>query len=493
MGFGQGLSGLSAAAQNLDVIGNNIANSATVGFKSSSASFADVYAANSRVGLGVQVSGINQRFSVGNVKVTGGQFDIAIDGAKGLFRLQEKDGSLVYSRNGEFFADKNGYIVNAQGQQLTGYVGGADSTTLGALTVPTGNIAPRATSEATTKANFDANAPIISEVDIPEQLGAVILTPVDTGVPDAPAYYRVSSSGTLSWFDAAGNATSSPANGKYTSGNGLQVELTGGQIIAGSFDTNAPNNAYAAAQTGRPFSPTDPKSYTHSLPIPVYDSLGNTHQLTQYFVKRDGAAGLQSQWDVHYTLDGLPVNEPAGGGPVQMVFDSAGRMISAAETTIVMNAPGFAGAPAEPLAIRLDYSGSTQFGGGFTPSFTQSGYPTGEYSGLSIAATGEVIAAYTNGETQIVGVVALGDFRNLQGLKPVGGNAWIETSESGPVLVGRPGGNGLAVLKGQALEESNVDMSQELVNMIVAQRTYQANAQSIKTHDQVLQTLITMR
>jgi len=492
MGFGQSLSGLNAAAQNLDVIGNNIANSATIGYKSASVSFADVYA-NSRVGLGVQVTGVNQRFSVGNVKVTGGQFDIAIDGSKGLFRLQDTSGDVVYSRNGEFFADKNNYIVNAQGQRLTGFVGGADSLTLGPLMVPTGNIAPQATSSATTKANLDANSPIISEVDIPESLGVVTLTPTATGVPNAAANYKVSSTGVISWTDAAGNPVAAPADGTYTSGAGVPVTLSGGQIVSGSFDTDAPNSAYVAPVTGRPFSPADPKSYTHALPIPVYDSLGNSHQLTQYFIKREGASGTESQWDVHYTLDGMPVDAPAGGGPIQMVFDSAGRMTSPPMNTIVINNPGLPGAPAEPLSISLDYFGSTQFGGDFTPSFTQTGYPTGEYSGLSISATGEVIASYTNGETQILGVVALADFKNLQGLKPVGGNAWTETSESGAALVGRPGQNGMANLKGQALEESNVDMSQELVNMIIAQRAYQANAQTIKTQDQALQSLITLR
>jgi len=492
MGFGQGLSGLNAAAQNLDVIGNNIANSATVGFKAASASFADVYA-SSRVGLGVQVSGVNQRFTVGNVKATGGQFDIAIDGAKGLFRLQQANGSIVYSRNGEFFADKNNYIVNAQGHRLTGYVGDAGSTTLGPLMVPTGNIAPLPTNAATTKANFDANSPVISEVNIPEALGSVTLTPTDTGVADAPANFRIGSTGTISWVDAAGNAVAAPADGTYTSGDGVPVTLSGGQIVSGSFDENPPNAAYVAPVTGRPFSPGDPKSFTHSLPIQVYDSLGNAHQLTQYFIKRDGSTGTQSEWDVHYTLDGLPVDTPAGGGPVQMMFDSAGRMTSAAQTLIVVNAPGLPGAPAEPLSIDLDYAGSTQFGGDFTPSFTQTGYPTGEYAGLSISANGDVIANYTNGETQAIGAVALADFKNLQGLQPVGGNAWIETPESGGVIVGRPGSNGMASLKGQALEESNVDMSEELVNMIIAQRTYQANAQTIRTQDQVLQTLITMR
>ncbi|HLU19165.1 MAG TPA: flagellar hook-basal body complex protein, partial [Pusillimonas sp.] len=110
MGFGQGLSGLNAAAQNLDVIGNNIANSGTVGFKASSATFADVYA-NSKVGLGVQVASVNQRFTVGTISATGNQFDMAIDGPKGLFRVQDPSGNILYTRNGQFFADKDNYIV----------------------------------------------------------------------------------------------------------------------------------------------------------------------------------------------------------------------------------------------------------------------------------------------------------------------------------------------------------------------------------------------
>ncbi len=112
---------------------------------------------------------------------------------------------------------------------------------------------------------------------------------------------------------------------------------------------------------------------------------------------------------------------------------------------------------------------------------------------MSIAADGRIVASYTNGETQHVGYLALADFKNLQGLQPVGGNAWAETSASGQPIVGRPGTNSLATITGQSVEESNVDMSQELVNMIIAQRTYQANAQTIKTQDQVMQTLINMR
>ena len=406
MGFGQGLSGLNAAAQQLDVIGNNIANSGTVGFKASTASFADFYA-NSKVGMGVQVASINQRFTGGIISSTGNQFDMAIDGDKGLFRVQDPSGNILYTRNGQFFADKDNYIINAQGQRLTGY--GETGTDLGPIMVPVGNIAPQATTGVTTKTNLDANAPVID-----------------------PAAH--------------------------------------------------------------PFDPTEADSFTHSLPISVYDSLGNAHQLTQYFVKRESTTPGESSWEVYYRLNGNEITSHPDSAPANLVFSSSGLLLSAPPTeTLTIDNPGGTNSPADDLTIALGYAGSTQFGGPFSPNFTQTGYPTGEYAGMSIAKDGQIIANYTNGETQPMGYIALAAFNNLQGLQPVGGNAWIETGASGGPVVGRPGTNGLATLQGQSVEESNVDMSQELVNMIIAQRTYQANAQTIKTQDQVMQTLISMR
>lgn len=154
---------------------------------------------------------------------------------------------------------------------------------------------------------------------------------------------------------------------------------------------------------------------------------------------------------------------------------------------------GGVASPADDLNFTIDYANSTQFGGDFAYSFDQNGFATGEYASMSIAADGAIVASYTNGEVQNMGYLVLADFSNLQGLQPRGGNAYAETSTSGQPILGRPGSNSMAMIKGQAVEESNVDMSQELVNMIIAQRTYQANAQTIKTQDQVLQTLINMR
>jgi flagellar hook protein FlgE len=160
---------------------------------------------------------------------------------------------------------------------------------------------------------------------------------------------------------------------------------------------------------------------------------------------------------------------------------------------VTVNTPGGPSSPAAPLNITVGYADSTQFGGGFTQNFTQDGYATGEYTSMSIGTDGSIIANYTNGQTKAIGTLALADFNNLQGLHPVGGNGWAETAASGQPILGQPGSNGLATIKSQAVEKSNVDMSQALVNMIIAQRTYQANAQTIKTQDQILQTLITMR
>ncbi len=423
MGFGQGLSGLNAASQNLDVIGNNIANSGTVGFKSGSATFADVYA-SSRVGLGVQVASINQRFTTGIVSTSGNQFDMAIDGAKGLFVVTQPNGATLYTRNGQFLADKDHKIVNAQGQQLMGYAPGG--TNLIGMTVPVGNIAPQATNTLTNKVNVDANATVIVEA-------------------------------------------------------------------------------------ARPFDPNDGESFSKMTPLTVYDSLGNQHTVEQYYVKRavTGVAPNEvNNWDVYIKVDGNIVDAATGAvvPPVvpvvansyppaaQLRFDKEGRLDPATANYVLnYDVPVIGGAAAQPLAINVSYGGSTQFGGSYSQDFVQNGYATGEYASMSIGANGELIANYTNGAKQTMGTLALADFANLQGLQPVGGNAWAETANSGQPIYGTPGSNGLATIKGQAVEESNVDMSQELVNMIIAQRTYQANAQTIKTQDQVLQTLITLR
>ncbi len=488
MGFGQGLSGLNAAAQNLDVIGNNIANSGTVGFKSATASFADVYA-SSRVGLGVKVAAINQRFTVGAVTGGGGEYDIAIDGAKGMFRVTDQSGSVMYTRNGEFLVDKNNFIVNAQGYRLTGYPAGAIGANPVELQLPTANVAPQATSSATTVANLDANAKVIYPVDTvtsPAVPGSVTL--------GGTAYtFTKAAGGVLTW--APGNP---PAATYGTAPNTVTLDGTG-QVTAGTLESIPGFVDYTAAVTeiGRPFDPKISSTYTNASPMTVFDSLGNSHQVMQYFVKREATGGT-SVYDVYYTMDGqamAPTTEAGGvwGNPQQFTFNNAGTLTSAPIVNLSFAQPGGTATPADPLNIAVNYTGTTQYGSNYKLVAKPDGYTSGEFSGINISSDGSLVASYTNGETQVVGTLVLADFSNLQGLQPVGNNAWKETAASGQPILGQPGTNSMSTVVGQATEASNVDMSRELVNMIIAQRTYQANSQTIKTQDEIMQVLMNLK
>lgn len=488
MGFGQGLSGLNAAAQNLDVIGNNIANSGTVGFKSATASFADVYA-SSRVGLGVKVAAINQRFTVGAVTGGGGEYDIAIDGAKGMFRVTDQSGSVMYTRNGEFLVDKNNFIVNAQGYRLTGYPAGAIGANPVELQLPTANVAPQATSTATTVANLDANAKVIYQVDTvtsPAVPGSVTLG-------GTPYTFTKAAGGVLTWTPA------NPPAATYGTAPATVTIDGAGQVTAGALEDIPGYVDYTAAVTeiGKPFDPKISSTYTNASPMTVFDSLGNSHQVMQYFVKREATGGT-SVYDVYYTMDGqamAPTTEAAGvwGNPQQFTFNNAGTLTSAPIVNLSFAQPGGTATPADPLNIAVNYTGTTQYGSNYKLVAKPDGYTSGEFSGINISSDGSLVASYTNGETQVVGTLVLADFSNLQGLQPVGNNAWKETAASGQPILGQPGTNSMSTVVGQATEASNVDMSRELVNMIIAQRTYQANSQTIKTQDEIMQVLMNLK
>ncbi|QVQ28743.1 flagellar hook-basal body complex protein [Achromobacter deleyi] len=490
MGFGQGLSGLNAAAQNLDVIGNNIANSGTVGFKSSTTSFADVYA-SSRVGLGVKVAAISQRFTVGTVNGGGGEYDIAIDGAKGMFRVTDQSGAVMYTRNGEFLVDKNNFIVNAQGYRMTGYPAGAIGANPVELQLPTANVAPKATATATTVANLDANAKVIYETDTITDVGSAGTVTLG-GVPYT---FTRDLAGTLQWGPVAAPVV--PPDNTYT--NGANTVTIAGGVVTGDIKLMGGYAEYVAPTTevGKPFDPKISGSYTNASPMTVFDSLGNSHQVMQYFVKRPADA-TGSVYDVYYTMDGqamAPTTEAGGvwGNPQKFTFNNAGTLTSAPTVTLSFAQPGGTSTPADPLSIAVNYTGTTQYGSNYKLVAKPDGYTSGEFSGINIGSDGSLVASYTNGETQVVGTIVLADFANLQGLQPVGNNAWKETSASGQPILGQPGSNGMSTVVGQATESSNVDMSKELVNMIIAQRTYQANSQTIKTQDEIMQVLMNLK
>ncbi|MCJ9713807.1 flagellar hook-basal body complex protein, partial [Bordetella hinzii] len=209
-----------------------------------------------------------------------------------------------------------------------------------------------------------------------------------------------------------------------------------------STQTNLNANADVVPATPA-FDPTNSATYTDSVPTTIYDSLGNAHQMVQYFVKRAASPTGESQYDVYYTVDGKAVTVDGGLDHTTLTFNSAGVLTGGNPTRdIAIPNPGGTTSPADDMTIQMSYQNVTQFGSDFSPKVTANGYASGEFSGISIAKDGTIMAQYTNGETQAVGTIALANFNNVGGLKPVGDNAWSETSESGQATLGQPGTNG---------------------------------------------------
>jgi flagellar hook protein FlgE len=213
----------------------------------------------------------------------------------------------------------------------------------------------------------------------------------------------------------------------------------------------------------------------------VYDSLGNSHVMSLYFRKTAANA-----WNVYSGLDGA-----APGAASAMTFTTAG----AVNTGGTIGPLAFAVTTgANALSITLDLTAATQFGSTFgVNSMSQDGYTSGRLSGLSISTEGVIQGRYSNGQSRNLGQIVLANFANPNGLQSLGGNQWSETADSGQPLIGAPNSGSLGSLQSAAVEESNIDLTGELVNMITAQRNYQANAQSIKTQDAIMQTLVNLR
>jgi flagellar hook protein FlgE len=239
------------------------------------------------------------------------------------------------------------------------------------------------------------------------------------------------------------------------------------------------------------FNPVDPTSYNFSTSGSVFDTLGNSHTFTMYFVKTATA----NRWQMYGQVDGTALaNADIGAGagnPVTLDFSNVGLLTTAMPLTAALTVGTGA---VTPIGFSFDLSGSTQYGS--TPgvnSLSQDGFSSGHLVGFNVGADGIVVGRYTNGQTRNLAQIVLADFRNPQGLTPLGNNQWVETAQSGLPVVGVPTSGSMGVLQASAVEESNVDLTAELVEMITAQRVYQANAQTIKTQDAVFQTLVSLR
>ena len=420
MGYQQGLSGLSGASNDLDVIGNNIANANTVGFKQGQAQFADMYAnsvataVNNQIGIGSQMSEVQQQFGQGTITTTSQALDVAING-NGFFQMSS-NGANVYSRNGVFNLAANGTIVNAAGQTLMGYAansqGVINSSSTVPLVIPNSNLPPSATKNV----NFQFNL-----------------------------------------------------------------------------------NSQATVPTQTPFDPNNASTYSATSQINVNDSLGGTHPVNVFFVKQSTGS-----WEAYATTG--TANTPVTTGSATnttgdlgtVTFDQSGNMIPTPPATAIapfsFSIPNGASNAAGALqTMSMSFTGTTQYGAttGLVNS-GQDGYSSSELAGFSVGTDGTLTGTYTNGKTQTLGQIALATFANQNGLQDLGGNNFQQTAASGLAQVSVPGSTNHGSLQGGAVENSNVDLTSSLVDLITAQRNYQANAQTIKTQQTVDQTLINL-
>ncbi len=403
MGFSQAISGMNAASKQLDVIGNNIANSATVGFKSASISFADIYA-GSKVGMGVKVASVMQNFNDGTITSTNNSLDVAISG-NGFFRLVDSNGQIYYTRNGQFQLDAERNIVSVDGLQLTGYLA--------------------------------------------------------TGTP--PKIQQGSAPGPLKISQEMLNASA-------TSKAFLQTNL----------------NSNSKVPEKQPINAEDADTFNYSTNITTYDSLGNQRNVQLFYVKT-----ADNQWDVHYLDSSDPNASLKTLG--QMEFDSSGKLISDPEMTINLN--GLNGSADNTFTLSLANSTQQNMGKevGSIKAPIIDGYAAGDLVGYSINDDGTIYGVYSNQQTMLLGQIAMADFANVNGLESTGNNNWRSTPNSGAEVLGVANSGTFGSLASGAVEASNVDMSAELVNMIVAQRNYQSNSQTIKTQDQIFNTLVNLR
>ena len=438
MSFNIGLSGLYAANKQLDVTGNNIANAATTGFKASRAEFADIYSASKlgtgskTIGSGVNLAAVSQNFGQGAVNNTGNLLDMGIQGS-GFFVLSD-NGALSYTRAGTFKADKDGFVTSSDGTaRLQGYGVDANGNIVnGVLTdlrIDTSNLAPKATGSVTSEINLNSSSDAIDQSKIP-------------------------------------------------------------------------------------FDPNESTSYTKKFSTMVYDTQGNAHPMDQYMVKTGG-----NTWST-YTLidgrnpDGTPVSGDGAVAPVPstMTFDSAGGLTGVtqpdpvdeqAENTLVVSGwkPGAMingewkenGAAAKAGGIVINMAKTTQYNTDTSRNPpTQDGYATGQINNLTIDGSGVMFANFSNNQSRAIGQISLASFTNEQGLQPAGGTAWKETFASGLAGYDAPKMGTLGSIQSNSLEDSNVNLTSELVDLIKAQSNYQANAKTISTQSTIMQTIIQM-
>jgi flagellar hook protein FlgE len=431
MAFFTAISGMNAASKNLDVTSNNIANANTVGFKESRAEFSDVYAAS--------VSGVSN--------------------------IQQGSGTRV-ANVAQQFTQGN---INATGNNLDMAISGDGFFSLGSS----------ATSDQPSAFTRDGEFKLNKEGYVVNNQGKYLMTFKPNGTTVAAGF----STGVLQPLQVKASQGSPTATGAISVSSNLQ--------------------STQVTPTAATVDPTVPDSYNHSTSLTIYDSQGNSHIASTYYVSQSPTT--PNAWNVYLFVDGKPINADGSAAPVPldgtqtsmtMTFDTAGNLTTAmplaygpiASTTLDPNLN------VDPIDLTFDFTGTTQYSSVFSVNtLAQDGFPSGNLVGVDIDDSGVVYAKYSNGKSETLGQVALSRFPNPQGLAKLGDTSWAQSADSGERIVGAPGTGSFGKIQSGAVEASNVDLTSELVRLIIGQQAYQANAQAISVEKTITENILNIR
>lgn len=509
-----GVSGLKNHQTRMDVVGNNISNVNTTGFKSSRVTFADTLsqtlsgassAANGRggtnpqqIGLGSAVSAIDTLFTNGSVQSTGVNTDLCLSG-NGLFIVGKGNGDIYYTRNGNFKFDSEGNYVTSDGLFVKGWMANNGSlNTTSATTyikIPAGkSMEAKATTQVTYTNNLDASEPMIESIigkTYSVAQGTAIVASGDKKLiltcDDGHEYTVASGSYNVNDNYTVGSNTvkiqkiqESYTTATATTDNALTIKLSDGTI-----------------QTVTDGSYAKDKSMPITTIVTIYDSLGNTHDVPLYFVKSDINSSTGNTWKLMVNQDGSGTVDIKGKDgkittvdmpDVEIKFSTDGKFTSGNGTVTLTLNNGATGT--QRVAVSL--SGLTQYSGSNTAFGKNDGNAQGTLKSLSIDSSGVITGTYTNGINQAEAQVAIAQFNNAAGLTKEGNSLYKESNNSGTPNIKTAGDLGCTITPA-ALEMSNVDMASELTDMIVTQRGYQSNSKIITVSDELLETLINMK
>jgi len=522
MDFGIAISGLNASSTSIDTIGNNIANASTVGFKTAVTEFAAQYlppvggGASKSGGAGVVVEQVAQLFTQGSITNTGNNLDVAIDGS-GFLQLNN-NGVTQFTRNGQLQIDANGYLVAGSGARVQGYPangsGGVTAGTIGDIKIPTSESAPSATTTINGNLNLDSRSTVPktstfspidqtsfnneSSVTVYDSLGNPHTLTNYFKLPAAPdaggpttwdvysyldGYPTTSSAGVPAVTAASTNAgITSAADVTGLAGSGL----TSNDNFTLSYSTTNGWTGTNTSHTGAVVTVTPTTNADGTTTLAISSVFNGTTD--------SGPTLTLSALDTPADGDQLSVSQP----PATLTFNAAGGLVGAQGSTssnIVALKSAITNGSSTPLTMNYDFTGSTQYGSSFAvTALSQNGGGPGTLTGFSFSPNGTITGTYSNGKTGALGQVTLTNFANPQGLERNGNNTWVATAASGgPIAAAPPGSNGTGTLQGASLESSNVDLTKQLVDLITAQRDYQADAQTVKTLDAMFNTINTLR